>query len=236
MDALQAIALLMQPRKLGTKIFNKTRYFYQLHVAKKPFFVAHRRWVLDRGDENLRLAYDLTAQSVVMDIGGYKGDFANAILQKSQCSIYVFEPVADFHRMCQNRFAMNPGVRCLSYGLSNADTEMFISREDDASSTARHIGGHRKEKIVLKDVAGAMEALGIGEVDLLKINIEGGEYDVLPRLVETGRIKRVRHLQIQFHDFIPNAEEMRNAIRRQLAQTHKMQWDYPFVWESWERL
>ncbi|WP_367849024.1 FkbM family methyltransferase [Rhodoferax sp. WC2427] len=236
MKISNAFALVMQPQKLGTKIFNRINYLYQLHIVKKPFFVAHRKWVQDKGDSTLRLAYTLNSGSVVFDIGGYKGDFANALYQQYQCPIYIFEPVSDFYQICEARFSGNTKIKCFNYGLSNTDSEIFISRDDDASSTARQTSGHLKEKIALKDMATTMENLHVHEIDLLKINIEGGEYDVLPRLIETGFIKNIRFLQIQFHDFIPNAVEMREKIRGQLASTHREQWNYPFVWESWVRL
>lgn len=227
--------LVTQPQKLRIKVFNRVNYFYQLYIHRKPFFVAHRKWVKDHGDKMLRLTYDLTSSSVVLDIGGYQGEFADAIQKKYQCAIYIFEPVADFYQICKKRFAAESKIQCLNYGLSNVDTDIFISRDDDASSTARNTKNHTQEKISLKDVMATMDSLGVNNVDLLKINIEGGEYDVLPRLIETGFIKNIRFLQIQFHDFIPNAVEMRDTIRARLATTHKEQWNYPFVWESWER-
>lgn len=236
MKLSNTLALVMQPQKLGTKIFNQINYLYQLHIAQKPFFVAHRKWIQDKGDIKLRLAYDLNPSSVVFDIGGYKGDFANALYLQYQCSIYLFEPVGDFYQICKKRFLGNTKIKCFNYGLSNDDSDILISRDDDASSTARKTGGHLKEKIALKDVMTTMENIYVHEIDLLKINIEGGEYDVLPRLIETGFIKNIRFLQIQFHDFIPNSVEMRKNIRVQLATTHQEQWNYPFVWESWVRL
>jgi FkbM family methyltransferase len=236
MKLSNALALAMQPQKLGTKISNRINYLYQLHIAQKPFFVAHRKWVQDKGDSQLRLAYDLNASSVVFDIGGYQGDFASALYQRYQCPIYIFEPVVDFYQMCEKRFSGNTKIKCLNYGLSNVDSEICISRDGDASSTTRKTSSHLKEKIALKDVVTALENLHVHAIDLLKINIEGGEYDVLPRLIEAGFIKNIRFLQIQFHDFIPNSVEMRKKIRAQLSATHQEQWNYPFVWESWVRL
>ena len=37
------------------------------------------KWVEDKGDETLRLDYSLTEDSIVFDLGGYRGDFAEAI-------------------------------------------------------------------------------------------------------------------------------------------------------------
>ena len=42
-------------------------------------------------------------------------------------------------------------------------------------------------------------------------------------------------LQIQFHNFIPNAEKLREDIREDFSKTHHLTYDYYFIWENWER-
>jgi hypothetical protein len=69
----------------------------------------------------------------------------------------------------------------------------------------------------------------------MKVNIEGGEYDLLDHLIESGLIQRVRWLQVQFHDFVPNAAERMRAIQDRLRATHEPEWQHEFVWESWRR-
>jgi hypothetical protein len=75
----------------------------------------------------------------------------------------------------------------------------------------------------------------IESVDLVKINIEGGEYDLLDHLIAEGLIERIRDVQVQFHDFVPGAEARRAAIRHGLEATHVVTYDEPFVWENWRR-
>lgn len=235
MNVAKIMVLIMQLKMVFKKIADHVSYFYHLHFAKTPFIVAHKKWIQDCGDGTLRLDYNLNPGSVVLDVGGYLGDFADVIHKKYQCFVFVFEPVEDFFRLCQQRFDGQLKINCLNYGLSKSDCEIFISKEDDASSTERDLGG-RKERIALKDFVSAKMILDIEYIDLIKINIEGGEYDLLDRIIETGGVKNIKYLQIQFHDFVPNAIEMRESIRKRLVKTHREQWSYPFVWESWERL
>jgi hypothetical protein len=58
---------------------------------------------------------------------------------------------------------------------------------------------------------------GVDRVNLLKINVEGAEYDILDKLIETGYIKNVDNIQVQFHNFVPNAEDRRQKIQTELA-------------------
>ena len=49
------------------------------------------------------------------------------------------------------------------------------------------------------DIVEFVDSEKITEIDLLKINIEGGEYDVIPRLLDTKMINKIKYIQIQFH-------------------------------------
>ena len=70
----------------------------------------------------------------------------------------------------------------------------------------------------------------------MKINIEGGEYAVLERMMETGIIGKCGELQIQFHEWYPEARALREKIVKSLSLSHYRTWNYPFVWENWKRI
>ena len=73
------------------------------------------------------------------------------------------------------------------------------------------------------------------DVDLIKINIEGGEYEVLESLIADNKLSMFKNLQIQFHDFIiENAKERMSKIQQELAKTHVLTYQYEFVWENWK--
>jgi hypothetical protein len=70
----------------------------------------------------------------------------------------------------------------------------------------------------------------------MKINIEGGEYELLSRMAETGLMPKVDTYLIQFHEWMRGSHSMRREIRRELAKTHRPTWDYRFIWERWDRI
>jgi hypothetical protein len=96
-------------------------------------------------------------------------------------------------------------------------------------------GKAESEEILLKDVSAFINSNEIGEIDLMKINIEGGEYDLLDRIVNTGVVKQIKNIQVQFHDFVPNAEKRMPNIQEKLSLTHELTYQYLFVWENWKR-
>ena len=196
-----------------------------------------RQWYADRGDQTLRLDYDLAPGSLVLDAGGYRGNFAADLFCKFGCRIEVFEPVGPFAEGVEDRFAQNPLVTVHRFGLGGESRRDSILVDEGASSAVLTPVGveAEREEIEIRDVVEVMDSLDRDEIDLLKVNIEGGEYELLERLLAAGRASRIRHLQIQFHPRVPDAEPRRRAIQEGLSETHRQIWDYPWIWESWER-
>ena len=80
-----------------------------------------------------------------------------------------------------------------------------------------------------------MMELGVKKIDLIKINIEGGEYDLLDHILEIGFVENIENLQIQFHNFVENSDSRMETIQTKLSQTHKPTYQYKYVWENWKR-
>ncbi|HAT84613.1 MAG TPA: FkbM family methyltransferase [Rhizobiales bacterium] len=214
------------------KTAEKLKRAYKRSILRDEFLLAHKAWKKAKGDNTLRLDYPLNQSSVVFDVGGYHGDFAAQIQDKFGCKVFIFEPSQAFFTRCQDRFADNTMVHIFPYGLADTTQDVLLSNDDDGSSVFLE-QGEGSEKISLHDVTDVLEELSVNTIDLMKINIEGGEFPLLQKLIESGWISRIRHCQIQFHNFVPNARAMRQTIRTELAKTHDENWNYPFIWESW---
>lgn len=182
--------------------------------------------------EEFRLQYPLTADSLVLDVGVFKGDFIDWCRKKWDCLVIGFEPCKEFFDFAAGRFAGDFRVQLQPYGLSDKNQIASISVNGDATSV--HDKRGEIQKIVLRDGARELEPMGV--VDLLKVNIEGGEYQLLPRLIETRHMPHVRFLQVQYHSIgHDDPVAARERIRSDLARTHREQWCVNGgQWESWE--
>ncbi len=215
------------------KILN---YVYRLYITKDPLIVSHRKWVKDKAD-HLILDYNLSENSIVFDLGGYQGNWTNDIYNKYRCNIIVFEPVLSFYKNIKKRFEFNDKIKIYNCGLSNTNknTKIFLNKDAstvfDEGKQGKNLGF---EIITLVDIIDVIKKHNIQKIDLMKINIEGGEYEVLPRLIDSDYVKLCKNLQIQFHRFVKNAESMRNDIRLALTRTHHLTYDYPWIYENWE--
>jgi FkbM family methyltransferase len=208
---------------------------YAIYIKRDEKAIAYYRY-MDEGGEALRLDYPLRENSVVIDVGGYIGDFASDITGKSGCKIDVFEPVAEYAEKIRERFSSNENVQVIQAGLGASDKDEVIRIEGLGSSVfGDSAGDGSKEKIKIVSAVDYIESKAYPVIDLMKINIEGGEFELLNALLEhPDLIRKIRYFQIQFHDFVPDARNMRDELRKRLSETHQLMWDYPFIWESWK--
>lgn len=173
-----------------------------------------------------RFDYPLTSNSMVVDAGGYRGDFAARIADKYGCAIWCFEPVAEFRAIIRARNI--PGVTLLPCAVgSNSDICEFMVNND---STGVFQQEGRPEIVVTLDAAVMFMRLQF--IDLLKLNIEGSEYPVLRRMIANGDQRKCRNIAVQFHR-IPNCEVRMAEIRKALSATHEQTWCEDYVWENW---
>ena len=189
------------------------------------------KWVRDNGDQTHRINYDLNEDSVVFDVGGYVGDWSALIAQKYDCHIYIFEPVTSFYNQIVERFKGNHKVKVYNFGLSSKGEVTRINME--GNKTSIHKQGGNSEEVVLKSMASFIQENG--GVDLIKINIEGGEYGLLQHMIDEDIINSFDNIQVQFHNFIDDCDGKRDHLRKQFAETHSETYCYYFVWENWKR-
>lgn len=189
-------------------------------------------WVRDNGDLTHRLNYNLNSHSIVIDAGGYKGEWADKINQLYGCKVYIFEPVERYYLQIEERFSDNTDIKVFKKGVSNSNERIRIFDSEDSSSV--YWGEGNSEEIELVNFSTFLSEEGIGSIDLLKVNVEGGEYDLLEGIIDNGEQTRIKNIQVQFHRFVEDCVERRSKIRKELSKTHSLTYDYEFIWENWQ--
>jgi FkbM family methyltransferase len=191
------------------------------------------RWFKNKGDETHRMNYKLDENSIVLDVGGYDGEWSKKIYEKYKPNIHVYEPVRKFYNIICDKFNNIDKVKVYNFAISNFNGESLINNNDASSSL--FIGGGSKESILIRDINCIIQDFKFSKIDLVKINIEGSEYDLL-EFITIENIKKIDNIQVQFHKIGENYEFRRENIRKKLSQTHKITYDYNFVWENWEKI
>jgi FkbM family methyltransferase len=191
------------------------------------------QWFKDNGDKTLRLNYDLNPMSLVFDLGGYEGQWASDIYSMYNCKILIFEPYLPFAQNIKFRFKNNHNIQTYEFGLGARTEKVGFSVLDNSSTMFQT--KLQNEAIDIVSVADFLRENSIQSVDLVKINIEGAEYELLECLLNNDLICIFKNIQVQFHDFIvEDAEERMKAIQNKLSLTHELTYHYNFVWDNWK--
>lgn len=174
----------------------------------------------------------LSKGDVVLDIGGYVGEWAASMTSQYPVTVHVFEPHPRFAAGIEKRFSDRNDIIAHSFAIGSCDGHLELSDDENASSALVSEGPSLTGR--LRAVSPVFDELSLTKVALAKINIEGGEYDLLPAMIDGALIQRVERIMIQFHEYSDADHKRRDDIRAALSQTHECVWSYPFIWEYWE--
>lgn len=196
---------------------------------------AHDLWIKQNGDNTLRLDYPITETSIVFDLGGYKGDWAQKIYDKYNCNVFVFEPVKSYYENIKQRFCNDNKIKIFPFGIGIENKKTFINIAKDSSSIINTNLIGEVEEIHIKSIFDFLYDEKINNVDLIKINIEGAEFELLEDVTKCKKATMFSNIQVQFHQFVLDSHERREKIRTELSKTHKLTYDFEFIWENWQK-
>lgn len=149
------------------------------------------------------LAESLTPHSVVVDVGlGEDVEFSWSLMRKYQCSVHGFDPtpksLAYLARNPRAGFVVHP------YGVAAAPgpARFFLPVNETHVSGAISRHAHLQSQAIsveLITVKSVMERIGASRIDLLKLDIEGAEFDLFAS-AEFGRVSSsIGQICVEFH-------------------------------------
>ena len=208
--------------------------FDTIHQYPKDEYARYKR---EDPTEQHRVDYPLTPTSVVVDVGGFTGDWAQRIYCRYSCYIDIYEAHPYFASVAALNFENNPKVIVHDLALGNHDGLLLLFGDNmNASHTFNETAGRGVYAPLVRKASDVFKDLYPDGIDLLKINVEGAEYDILLDLIANYDMKNIGNLQIQFHKVGEEYEQKRNRILCALAKTHKCTWRYDWIFENWEVL
>ena len=184
------------------------------------------------GGNNLLYDLPVTTGSLVIDAGGYQGEWTAGMVARYGCNSKIFEPVPAFFEYCKNYFNNNSLVQVheVALGANNRKSIFNLMANGTSEHRASNSALHFEANVV--DVSQIFRNPS-DRVACFKLNIEGGEYEVLERLTETNLIDKCDSFLIQFHRQPKGYEGRYKNIVSSLQKTHSLEWCYEMVWEKW---
>ena len=203
--------------------------YVRMHFGNE-FLAPIQQFIHDGYNEMLFSNLDLSPRDDVLIIGGYVGVSAEIIHRNYKPKIQIFEPIPEFSSILIEKFHSCGNIVLVEAAAASFDGFLELSVEGEKTGIAAQGPRISVPSIKLSHYI----QRNFQQIGLIEMNIEGAEYSVLPDLIETGQISKVKVLLIQFHKYSFQDNLNRSLIHQDLSKTHKMIFSYEWVWERWE--
>ncbi len=135
-------------------------------------------------------------------------------IRAPRSKVLCFEPNPDARVVLEKNIIANNWtreVKVLPYalGLKKGVVDFFIDKKESTGSGGSLMNKAKNTSSVLKSYKVEINTLSQyidGQIALLKIDIEGAEFDVLEELITTKKIDSVNEIQLEYH-YIPEAQQ-----------------------------
>jgi len=180
------------------------------------------------GDKKNRYNYKLKKGSIVFDLGSFRGEFLDNVYNKNN-TYYLFEINLRNFNFLKEKYKNYKNVYIFPYGLGPDNLKGFSSGDGAGGKFLNN----KKGQILIRKFDDFCKSNKIRKIELLKINIEGAEYDLVKFLDHINFLSNINYIQVQPHDFEENSLDLILENHRLLSKTHDLDLSYPFVWDFW---
>jgi len=171
----------------------------------------------------------LVPGSVVVDAGAHQGEFSREMKERFGCVCWPVEANPRLAaRLRDDGFAntipaalgASDGKTCFIF-RDNSESSSVIPREMDTLADAVEVA-----TITLPTL---MQRAGLAWIDLLKLDIEGAEFDLLESTPDYV-LRSIGQITVEFHDFFPEfrGRGLFNRVRERLAALGFACWPMAF--------
>jgi FkbM family methyltransferase len=165
---------------------------------------------------------DLPDTPVVVDIGGYIGDFSlYAVNYLGATRVVTYEPTAENMAILRRNIDLNGYAdRITAVGKAVGPAGELLLNVQALDAGEMHASSHwypeaeqRRIPSVTLDELFAVHDLE--HIDLLKVDCEGGEYEIFAEATDQA-LQRVRNIVFEWHE-VDNYRELLDRVRRRLT-------------------
>lgn len=195
------------PQQFRHQLRHSFDSLYSKRVPDKETIGALSQWtIVTRG---------LRSDAVIYS-GGVGEDitFEQELIRRFGVRIHIFDPAPVAERTIS--LAHSDGLLFKPIGLAASSAAKFSIGGGTASSTWLKAGG--SETLPCTSLAEEMKSNGHDSIDLLKIDIEGFEYEVLESCFEEHI--PIKQLCVEFHDFFPEIPKAKTTKMIRTLQSH----------------
>ncbi|NDB27969.1 FkbM family methyltransferase [archaeon] len=190
---------------------------------KNPFdrtFWNYQEFFIHKTLETNFPSLDLSKLTTVFDLGANNGLFIQKMLSYNVKNIHAFEPNPNALINLYDRYENNNNVKIINKAVSNKSDKLVFHYHPENSTISsfdkNHLIPHLPSKELMEIQVDTIRLddycniNSINNIDLLKIDVEGAEYDILENL-DDAFYKKVKNVLIEFHD--NHSGQLKNLIK-----------------------
>jgi len=171
----------------------------------------------------------ISNKSVILDIGANVGDVTDVLSKAYNPYIYCYEPNISCFNYMLKRFRKNLKIKIFNVAVSNFTGKTFLYFHEKA----KNIGEFNERSSLKKEKDGLdinkkikVECIDIKQIldqhtkiDLIKIDIEGSEYEVMPEIIKNK--DKIKMVLCETHGN-PNGKKIPSADGSKLVVKNKV--------------
>jgi FkbM family methyltransferase len=168
---------------------------------------------------------------------GHDISFELALWKKFSCPVYLMDPSPTGKKTWADSRHFAEGITFLPFALSDRDGDIPLGEPlDPVEGSYRTLPGNNglQLRVPARGITSLLLELGWSHIDLLKLDIEGGEFCVLDSLLKS-KIP-VRQICVELHHGKGFSTQGKDSVRLILqllshgfSLVHRLHWDHTFV-------
>jgi FkbM family methyltransferase len=187
--------------------FNIKEFIFSFTFFRSIFLYKLHRYSKLEGLKEL----NLNDKSIFLDFGGNNGVVSQYIHDKYKCYIDIYEPHKGCFKILKDKFYNNKKIKIYNSAISNTDGykkfyfhynvknndyyNLSLSESSSLESKKKNISKKKFEFVKCKNINHVFKDFSF--IDVIKVDIEGHEYRILPSLFKN--IKKIGKIFIEFH-------------------------------------
>ena len=185
-------------------LFYKLRngLIYKLRGGSTDRFIINEVWIHKSYNPK---GFEIKSNDIVVDIGAHAGIFTIlASYFAKQGQVYAFEPFKENYNLILENINLNKVKNLKVFNKAVSDKsgrlKFYVSTSKNKGQNSIHKLGESQKEIRVDKISFKDFLRTIPEIDFLKIDCEGAEYEILFSLAKK-ELQKIKKISMEFHNY-----------------------------------